>query len=201
MDADSRGGGGQPDLRCPPPRLPEAVASGQRPSGSRRARRSRARRGGKGRRAQSDWSRRRARRPAPPTAGRRDARLLRSSRSHLWECVATRATPPLKRRRANVERQARNRAPPLEARHDGGHPIRKTSIDAIDRASGNSARSSASSARSARTNLHRADAARRPCNEQSSERRRNDHVADGCALSAARVRRGGRGPRTEGDCS
>ena len=96
---------------------------------------------------------------------------------------------PLERRRANVERQARIGRPPLEARHDGGHPPRETSIGAIDTRVRKLSSQVGLESPVARADLHRADAARRPGNEQPSERRRDDHVADGCALSAARVRR------------
>ncbi len=68
-------------------------------------------------------------------------------------------------------------------------PTPETSIGAIDtRIREFSSQVSFESA-VARADLHCADAARRPGNEQPSERRRDDHVADGCALSAARVSR------------
>ena len=112
--------------------LPEVVASGQLPSGSRRARRSRARRGGRGRPAQLGWSRRRARRPAPPTAGRHGAPLRRSSRSRLGEFVAIRATPaaemPSRERRA----ASAHRAPPARGLPRWWPPTRRD-VDRRDR--------------------------------------------------------------------
>ncbi len=68
------------------------------------------------------------------------------------------------------------------------HPARRRSARST-RASGKLSSQFRFESPVARTDLHRADAARRPGNEQPSERRRDDHVADGCAFSAARVRR------------